>query len=172
MNSISNIGGWALIKLIEVRLFEEGKKIGLFEVTCGYCKNKRTSIAIPQGKTVLIKCPCCGYAGEIHISNLENVKAKYKSRVNVDTLEADITTDSARIVAEDVRVKSQQATIHMHGPVHFVGRPFDPKTSYVIVEAEFMPDSPQDNSTQQEILGLLDRVTSLEKRVNDHLKAI
>jgi len=172
MNTVSNIGGWALIKLIEVRLFEEGKKVGLFEVTCGYCKMKRTAIAIPQGKTVLIKCPGCGYAGEIHISSLSNVKAKYRSRVNVDTMEADITTDAAKIVAEDVRIKSQQATIHMHGPVHLVGKPFDPKTSYVIVEAEFVPDPSQDDSTQQEITGLWKRVTILEKRVDDHLKAI
>lgn len=172
MNVVSSIAGWAITKVAEIVMNKMIERVGLFDATCEKCNTPKTSIVIPEGKTVPIRCASCGYAADVHISSLESLTVHHAGLVNVHSDQANIAANTANIVAADVKVVSQNATIHVSGPVHFVGRPYDPSAPRQIIETQFLSEPPtrqaaEQKQLEQEVSRLQERIIQLERRLDE-----
>ncbi|MBI5296242.1 MAG: hypothetical protein HY869_12275 [Chloroflexi bacterium] len=170
MNAASSIGGWLITKLADYAMNKMLEKFGLFDATCGKCNATNSSIVIPEGRTVSITCATCGHTGQVHIASLENLSIQHAGHVQVNAVQANITTTSATIDAGNANVITQSANIHINGEAHFVGSPGKPPAPSQVIDAQVVPESTlqltDGNNLEQEITSLREKVARLEERLN------
>lgn len=154
-------GGWIINKLADYARQNILEKFGLVDATCEKCKAKKTSIVIPEGKSVLVRCGQCGHTGEVYIPSLELLAIR-----PAQTEQGHITAGVANIVADSPNVVTRSAHIHINGAAHFIGPAVGPASQ--AIDAQFIPETTAQpgGDLEREVAHLREQVTRLEARLN------